>query len=396
MICGVAALTVFLGLPTTSNAQRGGRGGGRGSGGGMPRGAQSFSGARPQGNFNWNNGANWNQSSLNNRWNGNWNDGNWNRNNWNGNNWNGNNWNANNWNDNWNGNRYGSGWGYYPGLGIAIGLGLGNRGYGYGGYGGYGGYPYGDYYAADNSSYYVAPAVNGATVQVNPNVLPAPATTDVQQTTNQPIQGSNTAHLNEAMNAFRNGDYQAALRAAAHAAIDDPKDARPHELAALAMLASGEYRGAAIEAHVALALAPASNWNTMVGYYGGLNEPFTTQLRSLETYAAQNPTAAEAQFLLGYLYQAMGYPEQAKTRFAEAARLVPKDEMATKMAAPMQTGQPTQTDVLKPAVEPRQTDQSNQTDVPKQIEAPTQPVAQPPQRQVPPPPTPPTSNPSGQ
>jgi hypothetical protein len=292
----------------------------------MPRGgASSFNGG------NWNHGGNWNQQAYH------------------GGSWSGQGY--NNWNNNWNGHyddhHHGSwGWGYPGAWGLALGLGWGwpggwgyggYGGYGYGGYGGYGGgyYPYGDYYAMDYPSYYVQPAVNQPVVQAMPDVTQLQTAAQASQQTNAT---STSNYFNEAVSAFRNGDYAAALRAAGHAGIEDPRSSKPHELASLALFANGDYRGAAIEAHAALALGPASNWNTIAGYYGGPNEPFTTQLRSLEQYSAQNPTAADAQFLLGYLYQGMGYPEQSKTRFAEAARLVPADQMASRMGGLTSTG----------------------------------------------------------
>jgi len=314
------------------------RGGGSGgsvargvpSGGGISRGGQSFNGnsiGRNPGTSTGNNGGNWNQQAFRNgNWSGN---GNWNGNsNWNGNgNWNGN----NHWNDGHN-----NGWGYPGAWGLALGLGWGLGGRGYGGYG-YGGYPYGgDDYATDYPSYYVQPAVNYPVVQAIPDVASVPPADAVQPTTAQaPLEANPTAaqsYFDQALVAFRSGDYRAALRAAAHAGIEDPKNARTHELASLALFASGEYRGAAIEAHAALALGPASNWDAIVAYYGGVNEQFTTQLRSLERFSSEKPQAAEAQFLLGYLYQGMGYAEQSKSRFAEAARLAPKDELANKLA----------------------------------------------------------------
>lgn len=236
----------------------------------------------------------------------------------------------------WDGNRSGSwGWGY-PG---AWGLGL-SLGWGWPGGWGYGGYPYGDYYGGDfyasnYRSYYVSPPSNAVAVQSTFDGTQIPLIDAVEPTTAQdppePNPTGTPPYFNNAVTAFRSGNYRAALRSAAHAGIENPKNARPHELASLALFADGEYRGAAMEAHAALALGPASNWDTIVGYYGGANEPFTTQLRSLERYASQNPTAGEANFLLGYLYQGMGFSDQAKTQFAKAAMLAPKDELARKL-----------------------------------------------------------------
>ena len=85
----------------------------------------------------------------------------------------------------------------------------------------------------------------------------------------------------------------------------------------------------------------------MVGYYGNVSEPFTNQLRSLEQYATQNPSAGEAYFLLGYLYQGMGYSEQAQKQFAKAADLSPRDGLANSLAGKSNAGETT-APVVKP------------------------------------------------
>ncbi len=61
---------------------------------------------------------------------------------------------------------------------------------------------------------------------------------------------------NEAEEAFWQGDYRNATRLADHATIDAPQNSKVHELASLALFADGQYPGAAMEAHAALALAP--------------------------------------------------------------------------------------------------------------------------------------------
>ena len=76
--------------------------------------------------------------------------------------------------------------------------------------------------------------------------------------------------LDEAREAFQKGDYRNAARLAAHAAIDDPQDPKVHELASLALFAGGQYRGAAMEAYAALAIAPPADWATLYAYYNDL------------------------------------------------------------------------------------------------------------------------------
>ena len=103
-----------------------------------------------------------------------------------------------------------------------------------------------------------------------------------------------------------------------------------------------------MEAHAALALGPPSTWDAIAGYYGSAGEPFTDQLRLLENHAAKNPTAGEAHFLLGYLYQGMGYQKEAQKLFSEASRLSPRDEIAKRMAG-QQSGEATPAPTATPA-----------------------------------------------
>ena len=98
------------------------------------------------------------------------------------------------------------------------------------------------------------------------------------------------------------------------------------------MFALGNYRGAAIEAHAALALGAPMDWNTLQADYGDVSA-YTTQLRALEQYASAHPSAPEARFLLGYQYLMLGYPDQARDQFAEAVKLVPADKLAVKLLA---------------------------------------------------------------
>ena len=133
-----------------------------------------------------------------------------------------------------------------------------------------------------------------------------------------------------ALDAFHRGDYHEAIRLAEHAAIDNPKDVKVHQLMAQALFALGIYRGAAIEAHAALALGPAMNWDTLYGYYGDASA-FETQLRALEKYAGDHPKAPEAAFLLGYQYQMTGFPKNAIAQYVEAIQLVPADKFAAKL-----------------------------------------------------------------
>jgi len=210
----------------------------------------------------------------------------------------------------------------------------------YFGYGGWG-YPSGGYY--DYGSPYDYGVGGGLPYDYSAPVASyAPTsygmTGDLQAT--EPIpsadQGAVTeeegSYLADALGAFHRGDYHEAIRLDEHAAVDTPRDAKVHRLMSQALFALGVYPAAAIESHAALALGPAIDWDALQGYYGDVSN-YTTQLRALEKYSGDHPKAADAAFLLGYQYQMLGYPQQARDQYAVALKLVPADKLAAKMFA---------------------------------------------------------------
>ena len=116
---------------------------------------------------------------------------------------------------------------------------------------------------------------------------PLPATTE------SGTQGNE--YLASARDAFLRGDYHQAIRLAGHAAIEDPRSAAVHDLLMLSLFASGDYRGAAMEAHAAASLGQPIHWDTLYSYYGNVT-PYTEQLRKLEKDVAANPNDPAARF----------------------------------------------------------------------------------------------------
>ena len=144
-------------------------------------------------------------------------------------------------------------------------------------------------------------------------------------------------YFGQAADAFESGQYRDAMRLANHAAIESPQNPKAPELMSLAMFALGEYRGAATYAHGALALGPASDWPTLVGYY---NNPatYTDQLRALEKYAKGNLTAPDARFLLAYHYMMTGHTDDATQQLREVVKLAPDDRLGRRSAAEVSGG----------------------------------------------------------
>ena len=242
------------------------------------------------------------------------------------------NWGHNNWNNSfWHG--YG-GWGWgWGGWGFPFGFGYwGGYPFGWGGYWGDYFCPYGPVYgdAYPMSDYGYAYPDEGQYAANYPAPPAAPVAADNPPSSAGQGDGAGNEGLqyyNEARAAFTQGDYRNALRLAGHAGVESPQNAKVHELIALTLFALDDYRGAATAAHAALALAPPSDWSNLYSYYNDADK-YTAQLRKLEKTVADVPSSAAGHFLLGYHYLMTGAKEEAKTHFAQAAKLTPNDKLA--------------------------------------------------------------------
>ena len=101
-------------------------------------------------------------------------------------------------------------------------------------------------------------------------------------------------------------------------------------MASLCLLAAKDYRGAAMEAHAALALGPPVDWPTLYSYYENV-DTYTAQLRALEKFVRDNPKAPEGHFLLGYHFLMTRNKDAAKKELDQAIALAPQDKLAQEM-----------------------------------------------------------------
>lgn len=330
-----------------------------------------------QGNFNR---GNFNRGDFDRN---NFNQANFNRNNFNQNNFNiatnrpyYNNWQHGNWNGNWNrpgGNGYWNGWahGYYHGY-----MNGGWGGYWHGGYGGYWGRPwyaapiawglgawalgsimYSSGYAAYSNPYYAASSAAPAYYDysqpitvINQQADPYASTGGVSDggavgtitgvdTSNSnassapavsPEIQEGTTHMNQARDAFRTGDYAKATSEIDTAIKSLPKDAALHEFRALIFFATKDYKQAAATLYAVLSAGPGWDWTTLSGMYADVTV-YTEQLRALEKYTKENPSAAEARFVLAYHYLTCGYAEAAKKQYQEVLKLQPQDQLSQQL-----------------------------------------------------------------
>ena len=72
------------------------------------------------------------------------------------------------------------------------------------------------------------------------------------------------------------------------------------------------------------------DWPTLYGFYENMT-PYMEQLRKLEKFVGEHPSAGEGRFLLGFQYAMEGYKNAAKEQLAEAVKLTPKDKIAAKL-----------------------------------------------------------------
>jgi tetratricopeptide (TPR) repeat protein len=272
----------------------------------------------------WKNGEHWHNGNWNNNWwghNGNWNNSWWGHNgSWSSANW----WGRNNWwgHSNWWNH---SGFCYYPAIGIGAAFWFPWWCDSY--------YPAYDYYASYDyvTPYYLSSALYSpaSTVISEPLVAQAQYVDPPTMTAQAQPAGESDAgadYFAQASAAFRSAQYKDALRLANHAAVESPQNPKAHEMMSLALFASGDYRGAAAEAHAALAFGPPADWATLYGYYGD-DALYTTQLRALEKYSHDNATAADARFVRAYQYLMMGHQAQAIDQLQEVAKLTPSDRL---------------------------------------------------------------------
>ncbi len=228
----------------------------------------------------------------------------------------------------WHGN-YGSAWGYGIGLATsalvstwAMGPTVYNTGY----------YSYAN-------PYYSTPLViqvdGGQQTVINYDqplqVVPQVAPDENQpQAVPPPITEDSAALLEQARQAFASGDYQQTLSLINRILAASPNDPVVHQLRALLLFATTDYRQASAALYSVLSVGPPWDWTTMSGMYAN-TDTYAQQFHELESYAQQNPQAAYAHFLLGYHCMVCGYNDEAIAEFKQALQLEPSDHLAANL-----------------------------------------------------------------
>ncbi len=154
----------------------------------------------------------------------------------------------------------------------------------------------------------------------------------VAETAEPPIgsQAPSMVVLDQAHDAFKRGDYAAALKLTDRDLMRQPGDPVLHQFRALAEFALGNYRQAAAGIYSVLADGPGWDWTTLANLYANAND-YTRQLRALETHSRAHPDAADARFLLAYHYLVQGFDGAAEEEFREVGRLQPNNVVAIQL-----------------------------------------------------------------
>ncbi|MFN0197682.1 MAG: tetratricopeptide repeat protein [Planctomycetaceae bacterium] len=251
------------------------------------------------------------------------------------------------------GSNYGYGGGYGAGWGWGLGNGYGDYGVGYGGgYAGYGrgyrGYGYRPFgwglggwglgsiiynsgYLGYSNPYYVDGGWSGYNYS-QPVVVTYNTSSVIAD--NDPNSAGEV--LTNAIAAFQQNDYDAALDITNKGITQFPDDAVLHEFRSLVLFAKQDYQQSASTIHSVLAVGPGWDWTTLSSMYVSV-AIYTEQLRALEAFTKANPKDAASRFLLAYHYMSCGHAEPAARQLRQVVQLMPNDRVASdmlKMVAP--------------------------------------------------------------
>lgn len=139
-------------------------------------------------------------------------------------------------------------------------------------------------------------------------------------------------YLDAARELFKKGDYTTAMTEVNKALAHKPNDTVPHELRALILFATKQYKQAAAAVYAVLSVGPGWDWNTLSSLYPDVSV-YTAQLRDLEQYRDANLKSPEVRFLLAYHYMSCGHRDAAITELKAVVKLSPKDQLSAQILA---------------------------------------------------------------
>jgi tetratricopeptide (TPR) repeat protein len=219
---------------------------------------------------------------------------------------------------------YGTGNGYSSRYGRSGSYGYSPLGWGLGGWG-LGSLNYSSGYLSYSNPYYTTTGWTGYNY-----AQPITVSYNTPMTVADSSATSSDTVLNNAVAAFRQNDYDAALDITNKGITQYSDDAVLHEFRSLVLFAKQDYQQSAATIHSVLAVGPGWDWTTMSGMYADVGV-YTTQLRALEAFTKSNPQDAASLFLLAYHYLSCGHTAAAAIRMQQVVTLKPNDRVAVEM-----------------------------------------------------------------
>ncbi len=140
--------------------------------------------------------------------------------------------------------------------------------------------------------------------------------------------------------AFKQGDYQTALKQTEMALAKLPSDSTLHQFRALSLFALGKYPDTAGTLFAVLSVEPGWDWTSLSAFYPSV-AVYTEQLRKLEAYTKANPNAPDGHFVLAYHYLCAGHKDAALKQYKQVVALQPGDQLSSQLVK-----------MLSPAEEP--------------------------------------------
>lgn len=162
-----------------------------------------------------------------------------------------------------------------------------------------------------------------------------PDTADnVVRSSRRDSQADTTAFERRGEDAFRAGNYRAAVREWRHALVDDPRNGTLMMMLAQALFATGEYDEAAGAVQRAMSILPEDRWGTVIANYRDLygnTQDYVNQLKGLEQAVRNDPKDPALRFLVAFQYGNLGYPRDAVRELDQATKLAPDDRMSASL-----------------------------------------------------------------
>jgi len=170
-----------------------------------------------------------------------------------------------------------------------------------------------------------------ALAQADPNAIPNPNPgANPAPNANPPANEEGVNAMEQAVDAFKAGNYPLALQRVAVAVKLMPQDPDVHQLRSLILFAQKDYKSSAAAAHVAITGGPGWNWDELNSLYSD-QKIYTAQYRALQQFVVRNPQLPEGHFLLAYHYLMLGHVDAARGELTIVVRLQPKDVLAARI-----------------------------------------------------------------